>query len=65
MNRKSEDERKAIKRTLKMINTLLDNFEESTLMAVGGGLMTYGEIRRHVKSAMNFDYLKPKNRKKK
>lgn len=43
----------AYKRVLRLVNNyMLRNLDDETLVAAGGGMMTWGELRHHIKCAL-------------
>lgn len=53
------DERAAIKRVLTLVDGFLSTLPGDTLAAWDGGVMTWNELRRHVKAASKLGILKP------
>lgn len=43
----------AVRRVLRLVDGYLSNDEQDTLRAFDGGVMTYGELRQHIKAALN------------
>lgn len=57
-------QRLAIRRVLRMTDRFLAKEQQSLLVTDGKGLMTWGEIRRHLTAAINSDVLRKPRRNK-
>lgn len=47
----TEVERRGVRRVLRLVDGYLSTLDQDTLTAWGGGMMTWGELRQHVKAA--------------
>lgn len=45
--------RLAVRRVLRLVDGYLSTRDQSELIAYDGGMMTWGELRQHVKAALN------------
>lgn len=52
------EERRAVRRVLVMVNNFVKQQDADTLTTDGKGLMTWGELREHIELAMNTTYLR-------
>lgn len=53
------EERAAIKRVLTLVDGFLSTLPGDTLASWDGGMMTWAEVRKHVKAASKLGLLKP------
>jgi hypothetical protein len=51
---------KAVKRVLRLVEGYLATLPQDTLAAYDGGMMTWGELRKHVEAALKLFPLHPK-----
>ena len=54
----SEQERKAVKRVLRLVDGYLSTQQSGMLLSYNGRIMTWGELRLHVQAAMKVGILK-------
>jgi hypothetical protein len=59
-----DEQRIAVRRVLQMVNRFLRRQRDSLLVTDGKGLMTWGEIREHVKAAAACEFLRTKARQR-